>query len=85
MAGNSKMNGIALGAAFGGLGLLAIKGVQGAVGQENLANTIYGWFISGGTAIQNAIPQITGISHMVYAFAIAILAGALVGAYTEYK
>jgi hypothetical protein len=84
MATNAKWNGFLLGAGFGALGLWAIKGAQN-MADPNLANTIYGWFISWGQSIADAIPQLSGITAVYYAFAIAILVGGLIGLYTEMK
>lgn len=81
---NSKWNGFALGAAFGAVGLLAVKGLQNAT-TPNFANTIYGWFTSLGQTIIDSWSGFGSISVTVMAFAIAILAGGLIGLYTEVK
>ena len=85
MANNSKMNGAMLGIAFGLLGLLAIKGMQGAVGSENFWNTIYSWFTSGAQAIIDAWAPLASIGVVTMAFVIAGLIGLIVGLYVEMK
>jgi hypothetical protein len=86
---NNKWNGALLGGAFGGISLLAIKGMQTTVGEGNFANTIYGWFASWGTSIFNKVvasaPSMNFITPIMYSFLIAIGIGVLIGLYTEFK
>ena len=86
MAGtNSKWNGALLGSAFGALALYAIKMSENLV-TPNIANTVYGWFTFGADKLIAQFPTVLNSTMQTgLAFTIAILIGALVGLYTEYK